>query len=458
MSHSIRRHNTDVSTRSTKSTGSRYSDDSQDSHSTAPTSVYSRPSLHHAFTDRPIYSKQFDVSPATSIYARSSTDTYHSSTDSLDEAPEEEPYEPDYELPKYRGEVFDSVLRPSNPSDFADFFPSTRRLYIRHDDTTPDGNLNLRVDTESRKRGAVQLFHLRMHDIKKREFSLRRYERSSGREVCHSSRKHETSSSENRPALARSVSNALSSFRRPEPKRQNSSPVSPSPRSKKDVRRQDSGYGSNEEADYFDTFTATPKPKSIAIPTNTTKLEFSNYAQVEVKRRGAKSSKRYEFEYWGHKYAWKRSIAKDGNGKEVSYHLFKDDTSAAMAHIVPEIRTPSQVKEEMIAGGWVPPCSMWISDHSVLEALTDVADVIVSTGLIALVDDCIKRHFHSKSKPRHSHSSHTSMSIPLTRMDVEFVSPKKMVESIFKRRDSGASYKEREMRQSPLRYSEVESY
>jgi hypothetical protein len=103
------------------------------------------------------------------------------------------------------------------------------------------------------------------------------------------------------------------------------------------------------------------------------KLEFSNYAQVEVRRRGAKSSKRYDFEYWGQTYTWKRVIEKDGLGKAVSYHLQKSD-GHAVAHIVPEMRSPSQVKDEEAAGGWVPPCSMWISDESVLGALTDVAE------------------------------------------------------------------------------------
>jgi len=65
---------------------------------------------------------------------------------------------------------------------------------------------------------------------------------------------------------------------------------------------------------------------------------------------------------------------KDGAGKEVSYHLYKGDGGPAVAHIVPELRSPSQVREGERNGEWVPPCSMWISDPSVLEALTDVAE------------------------------------------------------------------------------------
>jgi hypothetical protein len=80
--------------------------------------------------------------------------------------------------------------------------------------------------------------------------------------------------------------------------------------------------------------------------------------------------------------------------------------------------------------------------------------VIVATGLIALIDDCIKSHFHPRTK--HTHS----VSVPLTplKYEVEFVSPKVMVD-LFKRRNSGSSHKEREQRGSPLRYTNpVEAY
>jgi len=356
-------------------------------------------------------------------------------------------------VPEYKfKEEVESNLRQSTPQDFADFFPSSKRLYIRHDDTTYDGNMNLRVDTEDshgRRKTNVQLFHLRMHDLKKREFSLRRYERSSGREVCHSSRKYTKPAPERRPAaLTRSVSNAFATMRggKPDFKRTSSALSNHIQKSASAVKRQDSGYGSSNDDDEVDSFTSK---SSVQIPTNTTKLEFSNYAQVDVKRRGAKSSKRYEFEYWGYAYTWKRVIEKDGQGKAVSYHLFKGDGVPAVAHIVPEMRSPSQIRAEETAGGWVPPCSMWISDKSVLEALTDVADIIIATGLISLVDDCIKRHFHSK--PRHH-----QIAVPLTplKMDMEFVGPKAMVEHLFKRRNSGGSTKgEKEQRGSPLKYN-----
>lgn len=75
------------------------------------------------------------------------------------------------------------------------------------------------------------------------------------------------------------------------------------------------------------------------------------------------------------------------------------------------------------------------------------SSVIVATGLIALVDDCIKRHF--RSKPKYTHQ----VTVPLTplKYDMEFITPRAMVEHMFKRRNSGSSAKERDQRASPLR-------
>ncbi|KUJ16537.1 uncharacterized protein LY89DRAFT_85967 [Mollisia scopiformis] len=444
MSQAIRRHNTGLSTRSTRSG---HSDDSHDSQSTTPTSLYSSP----APSMQAMYSKQQpDISPATTYYPRSSTETYSSTVESLEELCEEpESYDPEYQVPEYR-EVIDENIRASNPSDFAEYFPSTKRLTICHDTTTHDANWNLRVDGEDRKKRPIQLFHLKMNDLSKREFSLRRYERASGREVCHSCRKNKPVV-EKRPTekLTRSMSTAFASIK-PEFKRTNSGLSS---HSRKNMKRQDSGYVSSDDYEPdFEEF--MNKAKAVQIPTNTTKLEFSNYAQVEVKRRGAKSTKRYEFEYWGHDYVWKRVTKKDGSGKEVSYHLYKDEGGPAVAHIVPELRSPAQIEDEERNGGWVPPSSLWISDKSITgEALTDVAEVIVATGLIALVDDCIKRHFH----PRPVHKTHH---VPATKYEMEFVNPRTMVSNMFKRRNSGGSSKsEQSQRSSPLRYqSPVAAY
>ena len=258
----------------------------------------------------------------------------------------------------------------STPPEFGELFPSSRRLCIRHDDTTLDGNMNLRVDTEvpisGGRKADFTLFHLRMYDLRNRDFSLRRYCRDSGREVCHTSRVYGKTVAERRPSLQRSVSSAFASFR-----------------SKQDgkvaaatgLKRHDSGYDSTLDED-DEAYQAEPQhwtDMSSAMPTNTTKLDFSNYAQVNVKRRGAKGSKRYSFEYWGTTYTWKRVVRKDGSFREVSYHLI-NDAGAVLAHAVPVPLTIAQAQQEHDKGGWVPPCSMWISDPSIFNDDTDVAE------------------------------------------------------------------------------------
>lgn len=366
-------------TPSMSSRSSRRSDESHDSHSTAPTSLHNspRPSLRSPQARQISYDAE--LSPAAS--GRSSTETYASTVASLQELFEEtEEIDDEYNLPEYHQENYEPGARPSTAQDFANYFPTTNRLSIRHDASTYDGNMNLRVDTEvSSKHGKehVQLFHMRMHELRTREFSLRRYCRDSGREVCRSSRKKPIKpASEVRPGLQRSMSNALASIcKKPDFKRTNPGPSAKSP------KRKDSGYVScGEDDDDNDDEASVASASSCgkrdsAHDTNLTKLEFSNYAHVNVKC----GSRKYEFEYWGTNYAWKRISEKDGHSKSTSYHLFKAEgggSSAVLARIVPELRSPGQVQAEEQAGGWVPPCSMWISDKTILNAssLTDVAE------------------------------------------------------------------------------------
>lgn len=54
----------------------------------------------------------------------------------------------------------------------------------------------------------------------------------------------------------------------------------------------------------------------------------------------------------------------------------RDDKHEAMAHIVQEVQSPSQIDAERRAGGWIPPCYMWISDRSAVDAVTDVAEYV----------------------------------------------------------------------------------
>lgn len=336
------------------------------------------------------YEREEDLSPSTSTYARSSVDTYASTNESendLDLEREDDLVryqDPDYipPLPSYNHEISEANVRPSTPKDFARLFPSMDRLSIRHDDT-PDGNMNLRVDTivpggsggsGGRRRAAVQLFHLRMYDLARRDFSLRRYCRESGREVCNSKRTYVAPASSGRPALQRSMSSAmrsLSSATKPQFRRQNSNSSTVS-----NSRRPATPHSFDANADILSLSSrasSSEHKQSQPRATNAIKLEFSNYARVDVERKGHKSSKRYEFSWWGHRYTWKRVMEKHLEGV-VSFHLIRDDDPSPVAHIVPETRSPNQVDDDERAGGWVPPCYLWINDQVVLDAATDVAE------------------------------------------------------------------------------------
>lgn len=113
-------------------------------------------------------------------------------------------------------------------------------------------------------------------------------------------------------------------------------------------------------------------PASSLVPTNSVKLEFSNYARVDVDRIHDRHGTHYGFEWWGHKYAWKRVV--DENLGITSFHLIRDGKGPGVAHITPEQRSPNQIEAEEWAGGWVPPCFMWISDPKIVDAMTDVAE------------------------------------------------------------------------------------
>ncbi|KAK5151845.1 hypothetical protein LTS14_008979 [Recurvomyces mirabilis] len=341
---------------------------------------------------------------------------------------------PVYEPPACRATPSGSRVLAATPADFSELFPSRRRVLIRHDDSTPDGNMNLRLDTEVYADGRpcdMTLFHLRLHDLKAREFSFRRYCRDSGREVCHTSRKQHKAPK--RPGFQRSLSDALTkmSIR---PKSESRAPTLES------LRRNDSGYGSLHSVD----FEKEERPRSAGhgasddaqLSNDTIKLEFSNYAQVDVKRVGAKGSKRYEFEYWGILYAWRRTIRDDGTTREVLFHLTKDGSDRALAVIEPLPLSHSRAEVEQMQGGWIAPCSLQLEDRNLAHAPKDTVDVIVSSGLIALVDDTIRTRFQKKhSKPY--------IYMPLSKqMGIEYVGPKRLISEMF-RRDSDSSQQSR---------------
>jgi hypothetical protein len=407
--------------------------DSSSSRSTVPSSV---PSLeqHYSSAESKIgsscESEDFDCNIRSYNNPRDTADTYCSTVASFDEFVEDDyPYYDNnhhtYITPK---EPPQTRAIPAIPSEFAELFPSTRRLVIQHDDSTIDGNMNLRVDTNVAAAGEatknLTLFHLRMYDLKARDFSLRRYGRDCGREVSHIKRRV-IKPAPQRPTIQRSLSKALESFRG---------------KHEFELTRRDSGYSSSG----FDDEEDEPKEPSLDLhPTQATNsnvctLEFSNYAHVDLTRRGGKASKKYDFEYWGKSYSWKRVFRVIGSGaEEVSYQLVNNGTNNVVAYIVPDTLSPARAAAEEAKGGFVPPSSFLFRDSvqdPVIACLADVADVIVATGLTALVDDCIKRKFHKKK------TVHMVLPIPMVssplKMKMEYVGPRRLIDEVFNRRPS----------------------
>jgi len=403
--------------RSYPSSSNTSSTQSNSSHtqSTAPTSYSShRPSIKHYDACPPEFGYLAAEPEEYGIDSdgRASTDTYASTTPSEDDIEQ-----PSYEIPSERHKTFVSDAVPSTPPEFGELFPSTRRLLIRHDESTSDGNMNLRIDTEistsKGRRFKMTLFHLRMRDLSERQFSLRRYCRDSGREVCNSSKKYmkptRPAPRPRRPTLQKSLTSALQAL---------------SIGKKSPPRRYDSGYESDDsEDDSLQRFMTSSDVKPT-VPTNIVRLEFSNYAQVEVHRHRTRKRKDYDFEYWGSNYRWSRTAYSDRNGHH-SFTLTDLATGMSIARITPDRLSRSEALEEKYQGAWVPPCVMQITDRSVSNELkADLADVIVATGLIALTDDCIKRRWHSGNTVR--------MSIPRqgTR---DYIEPGQLIDEIFNR-------------------------
>jgi hypothetical protein len=351
---------------------------------------------------------------------RASVETYASTIASTEDLIPQ----PEYKVPLEREQIFSSNSIPTIPSEFAELFEAGRRIHIEHDNSTSDGNMNLCLDTEisvSGQRRKMTLFHLRMRDLRDRQFSLRRHCRDSGREVCKSGRKYglvpKNQKPSKRPALQRSLSSAISGLM--------------GVKEKENARSRRHRFGDNS-SEAFDGFPSLNSDSTDDLqsrnlrptePTNTIRLEFSNYALVEIQARGTKSSKQYDFEYWGSQYYWKRQVRRDGHVKAISYHLINTNSNEPIAHITPEPLTRVQAMEEEYRGGWVPPCSLFITDQKAFS--TDLADVIVATGLVALVDDCITRRWHSKGG--------MVLNIPAKNSD-NYITPKRLIDDIFNRR------------------------
>lgn len=390
----------------------------RDRSSYTTSSPNSIPSLErsHDSTCSPTESEIFD-------YQKTSVNTYcttvASGEDYEDEYGHYDYYDYEYKAPR-------SEAIPASPAEFAQLFPSSRKFQIKHDDASVDGDMNIRVDTEIKDKHSskhITLFHLRMYDLLKREFSLRRYGRDCGREVAHTHQKVEKVVSPKRPGLQRSVSRALQSFRgKPEQEKQMT------------LNRQDSGYGSSLDDEDEEGASEMPKPRDDSEETRSSTaitLEFSNYAHVQVNRKGTKGSRKYDFEYWGKNYSWKRMIRKHpATGEdEISYSLLNNGSGNIVASIIPD--PAHSIDEE--SGEFVPACTFQFKDspQDPIQCSADVADVIMATGLMTLVDDCIKRKYRTKKVVQ------LNIPLPMTtylKMNMEYVGPKRLIDEVFNRR------------------------
>jgi hypothetical protein len=347
---------------------------------------------------------------------RTSTETYASTVASEEDLLDQ----PEYELPDQRYRVFETDARPTSAPEFARLFPTCDRLLIQHDDSTSDGNMNLRVDTECLARGQkvkMTLFHLRMKNLHERQFSLRRYCRESGREVCNSKKKYVKPTPKSQPQKKPSLTRGWMSYT--------------GSKSSGNRRSRDSGYESDEDRELEEelrNFTLNSEVKAT-IPTNIIRLEYSNYAQVELHKRRRGNTRSMDFEYWGDQYTWQRQQQTDEEDGEIIYfyELMCNRTGDCVAYIMPDKLDAVQSRLEASQGGWVPPCTMRLTKEDISD---DLGDVIVATGLITLVDDCIKRRWHS---------SHAARVLVPNHSDEGFVEPERIVDEVFPRKQARKS-------------------
>ena len=419
--------NSDCSTDSAKS----HSQSSCHTHSTAPTAYSPQQSIAGKKDEEPSIEDATEPPGLDFCGSNTSLESYESSRASEDDVANV----PAYQVPEQMVNRAPPLVYSATTRDFAELFPSSRRLLVRHDDTTMDGNMNLRVDTPVKLTSGVEkkitLFHLRMYDLKDREFSLRRYCRDSGREICHTARKSQKSTIGRRPGVHHSLSNAIATLRSRADLRSNHSAS---------LKRQDSGYDSFQEGD-LDTEERPASSHSSKASAGSTSdlinLKFSNYAHVDVRRRGFKADKRYDFEFWGFNYYWQRSTKMFGGVQEVSYHLIRRKDGQIVGHIMPEPLTPSEAQTETEMGGWIPPCSMWINDTALTDGQPpDIAEVAVASGLTSLVDDSIRRRFHARET--------TQLIVPLPMktggtVNRNHVGPKRLIDEAFGRHKSSVA-------------------
>ncbi len=73
-----------------------------------------------------------------------------------------------------------------------------------------------------------------------------------------------------------------------------------------------------------------------------------------------------------------------------------------------------------------------------------LSSVVMASGLIALVDDCIKRRWHQKNLMQ--------MTVPMLtksplRLNMDYVGPKRLIEEVFNRRENTSTRRPTPLRQ-----------
>ena len=285
--------------------------------------------------------------------------------------------------------TFDSIedgtsefrLEATTADTFKTFFPSKRMLQIFHENTTVDAHkrMNLRVVTEGLplddgRKTLFQLFHVQIFDVKQRKFSLRRYCRDSEWEICHTKRE---------PIESMDMSASLDMFRDfLDWLDSNSSQVNSINSNLLERPRKVENTMSTNQQTHHDSssFEEENKGLSSKVTTmsskrSTIRLEFSNHAEVYLTLLVEGSKRSYEFANMGCVYTWKNVRRKVGGNIEVLFQLVRKGNVDSIAHILPKSknRTPARIVADFTVP-LVPPHNMWISDMSIVDDPTNIAE------------------------------------------------------------------------------------
>ncbi|RWA07277.1 hypothetical protein EKO27_g7823 [Xylaria grammica] len=244
----------------------------------------------------------------------------------------------------------------STPEDFAALFPSLNPFTIGHDNFSSDGNMNLVVDVPfptRRKPGKrIQLFHLRMVNLSKREFSLRRYYRASGREISWSRRKYVEL--DTRPILQRSFKRVVERLS----DRSTSHEFEPDIIDARDSLAATGGYSPWASVDNHIGDVKDFKPADVI------RLGFNNYSTIEIEYVSSRKGRTYQFSFWQREYTWNRVV----DESLISLHLFEGrQKKDPLASIIPIATSPEQIRAHEATGGWVPPHQMQFIEESLLS-------------------------------------------------------------------------------------------